>query len=39
MSSAMAFDLLHLNVRDLRQLPLVERRGFPRELLGQNEPI
>jgi bifunctional non-homologous end joining protein LigD len=34
----MAFDLLHLNGRDLRRLPLVERRGYLGELLGQNEP-
>jgi DNA ligase D-like protein (predicted ligase) len=34
----MAFDLLHLNSRDLRSLPLIERRSFLRELLGENEP-
>jgi ATP-dependent DNA ligase len=34
----MAFDLLHLNGRDLRPSPLLERRSFLRELLGENDP-
>jgi DNA ligase D-like protein (predicted ligase) len=34
----MAFDLLHLNGRDLRPSPLLERRNFLRELLGENDP-
>jgi DNA ligase D-like protein (predicted ligase) len=33
----MAFDLLQLNGRDLRSRPLIERREYLRELLGQNE--
>jgi DNA ligase D-like protein (predicted ligase) len=34
----MAFDLLHLNGRDLRSAPLLERRARLEELLGANDP-
>jgi ATP-dependent DNA ligase len=34
----MAFDLLHLNGRDLRQLPLIDRRQALCDLLGPNDP-
>ena len=34
----MAFDLLHLNGKDMRQLPLVERRAALVELVGCHEP-
>jgi bifunctional non-homologous end joining protein LigD len=34
----MAFDLLHLDERDLRALPVEERRARLEELLGANDP-
>lgn len=34
----MAFDLLHLNGRDLRKLPLEERREKLRQLIGEADP-
>jgi ATP-dependent DNA ligase len=34
-----AFDLLHLNGKDLRDLPLVERRGRLRELVPSEHPF
>ena len=34
----MAFDLLHLNGKDLRQEPLLERRLRLQELVGCNDP-
>src|SRR5262245_61111792 len=34
-----AFDLLHLNGKDLRDLPLVERRATLRELIPSEHPF
>jgi DNA ligase D-like protein (predicted ligase) len=35
----MAFDLLHLNGRDMRQLPLIERRAALVDLVGCHDPF